>query len=124
MISDDNAAEFHQWVLHWRDELNLASWRIEAGHKKAQPDALAEIECRSADRLAVYRLGHWKGEHVDSQWLSSLALHEVLHVFLFDLIDQARDPRVSDSALDATEHGLINVLGGLLCPHKKSPTTN
>lgn len=75
---------------------------------------MADIQCNGSARLAIYRLGDWSGEEITSDSLSRTALHEVLHIFLFDLIDQARDPRTPDCTLEATEHSVINVLEDLL----------
>lgn len=114
--SAEQAAEFDRCIAHWQQRLNLCDWRIERGGKQAQRGAMADVECNSQARLAVYRLGDFAGEMITSELLSKTALHECLHVFLHDLIEAARDPRIADDHLGAIEHRLINVLERLLWP--------
>ncbi len=101
-------------MANWQQRLNLCDWRIERGQKPAQRGAMAEIECNDQARLAVYRLGDFAGETITPEVLDKTALHECLHVFFFDLIEMARDHRVTDDHLGAVEHRLINVLERLL----------
>lgn len=112
--TEQQTVEFDKYVAFWQGVLNLKDWRLERGKKPAQAGAMAEVECNLNARLAVYRLGDWEGEEITAASLSRTALHEVLHVFLFDLIDAARDPRSSDDQLAACEHRLINVLERVL----------
>lgn len=110
----EQAAEFDRCIANWQQRLNLCDWRIERGQKPAQRGAMAEIECNDQARLAVYRLGDFAGETITPEVLDKTALHECLHVFFFDLIEMARDHRVTDDHLGAVEHRLINVLERLL----------
>lgn len=112
--SAEQAQEFDRYVAKWQRELNLLDWRIERSQKPAQRGAMADVECNSQARLASYRLGDWAGDEINPTSLSKTALHEVLHVFLFDLISVAQDPRSPDGMLDAVEHRVINVLERLL----------
>jgi hypothetical protein len=110
----DQVAEFDRYVAKWQRVLNLRDWRIERGQKPAQRGAMAEVECHSGARLATYRLGDWAGEEINAGSLSKTALHEVLHVFLFDLIVTAADHRSIDGAIETAEHRVINVLENLI----------
>lgn len=112
--SDSQISEFDAYVAKWQRELGLLGWRIERGKKPAQRGAMAEVECQLEPRLAIYRLGDWAGDEINSESLSKTALHEVLHVFLFDLIEVARDAKADDVVLGATEHQVINVLERLI----------
>ena len=106
--------EFDTQVARWQRELGLLGWRIERGKKPAQRGAMAEVECQSEHRLATYRIGDWAGDEINSESLSKTALHEVLHVFLYDLIEVARDAKADDAVLGAVEHQVINVLERLI----------
>ena len=109
----EQAAEFHRHVQHWQTLLNLQDWRIEKGLRPAK-GAMADVECDSAARLAVYRLGDFGAAPINTESLRLTALHEVLHVFLFDLIATAQDRGASTDAVGIVEHRVINVLEKIL----------
>ena len=108
-----DAAYFAQSVKKWQQVLSLGDWRIEKGIKPAKA-AMASVEFNDAARLATYRLGDWGAEQITPSSLEKTALHELLHVFLHDLIVTATDPKASDEQLEAQEHRIINLLEHLL----------
>lgn len=75
---------------------------------------MAEVECDSAARLAIYRLGEFGGEEINTDSLRRTALHECLHVFLFDLVAVASDRNATPEQLEVAEHRVINVLERVL----------
>lgn len=115
--SAEQAKEFDRWMRHWQVELNLQDWRIERGKKPAAKGAMAEVECDAAAHLATYRLGDFGGEDITSDSLKNTALHECLHVFVYDLIATVENPASTPEQRETAEHKVINVLerklGGL-----------
>lgn len=111
--SAEQEAEFDEYIKHWQQVLNLRDWRIEKG-QRPEKDAMASVTCDGPARLAVYRVGHFGATPVTPQSLSLTALHEVLHVFLFDLIAVAQDRGAPSEALEAAEHRVITVLEHVL----------
>jgi len=114
----EQAKEFDNYVKHWQDVLNLHDWRIERTNKVAKA-AMASVEVDEGARLATLKLGDFVGTPIDSESLSTTALHETLHVFLYDLIQTARNN--NDVRLELDEHRVINVLEkliGTLCNPK------
>lgn len=109
----EDARFFALCVKKWQEILNLNDWRIEKGLKPAK-QAMASVEFNEAARLATYRLGDFGAEKIDQQSLDSTALHEVLHVFLHDLMTVAQDPKSSDEEIEKQEHRVINLLERLL----------
>jgi hypothetical protein len=108
-----DAAYFAQSVKKWQKVLNLGDWRIEKGIKPAK-QAMASVEFNDAARLATYRLGDFGAEKITPDSLNKTALHELLHVFLHDLIVTATDCKSSDEELEKQEHRIINLLEQLL----------
>lgn len=106
------AEQFDDFVKQWQDLLGLHRWRIERGHKQAK-DAMASVEFNDDAKLATYRLGDFGATPINDKSLSQTALHEVLHVFLHELIAAAQD-RGAEPNLDAVEHSVINVLETVL----------
>ena len=107
------AEQFDDFVKQWRDLLGLHRWRIERGQKQAK-DAMASVEFNDDAKLATYRLGDFGATPINNKSLSQTALHEVLHVFLHELIAIAQDRGATPEQLDAAEHGVINVLESVL----------
>lgn len=109
----EEAQLFDSYMQHWQDVLNLRDWRIERGIRPER-HAMASVQCDAGARLAVYRLGHFGATKITPESLSTTALHECLHVFLFDLVATAQDRSATPEQLEAVEHRVINVLERLL----------
>ena len=109
----EHAELFAQSVKKWQQVLSLGDWRIEKGMKPAK-SAMASVEFTPAARLAVYRLGDFGAEKITPDSLDRTALHELLHIFLHDLMCVATDPKSSDEDIEMQEHRVINLLENLL----------
>lgn len=111
--TQDDAQIFAESVKKWQQVLSLGDWRIEKGIKPAK-GAMASVEFNDAARLAVYRLGDFGAEKITPDSLDRTALHELLHIFLHDLMCVATDPKSSDEDIEMQEHRVINLLENLL----------
>jgi len=109
----EDALHFAKSVRKWQQVLNLGDWRIEKGTKPAK-QAMASVEFTPSARLAVYRLGDFGAEKITLESIDKTALHEVLHIFLHDLMTVASDPKSSDEDIEMQEHRVINLLENLL----------
>ena len=109
----EDAALFAQSVKKWQKILNLGDWRIEKGLKPAK-NAMASVEFNEGARLATYRLGDFGAEKITPESLDQTALHELLHVFLHDLMTVAQDPKSSQEEIEVQEHRVVNLLEKLL----------
>ena len=108
-----DVALFAKSVQKWQQMLSLGDWRIEKGMKPAKA-AMASVEFNDIARLATYRLGDFGAEKITPDSLDKTALHELLHVFLHDLITVAQDPKSSQDEIDMQEHRVVNLLENLL----------
>ena len=109
----EDAQVFAQSVKKWQQVLSLGDWRIEKGSKPAK-EAMASVEFNQTARLATYRLGDFGAEKITPDSLDRTALHELLHIFLYDLLCVATDPKSSDEEIEMQEHRIINLLEHLL----------
>ena len=109
----DDIKLFAQSVKKWQQILSLCDWRIEKGSKPAKA-AMASVEFNTSARLATYRLGDFGAEKITPESLDKTALHELLHVFLHDLMTVAQDPKSSQDEVEMQEHRIINMLENLL----------
>jgi hypothetical protein len=109
----EQTQQFDEFIKHWQDVLGLGRWRLERGSKPAK-DAMASVEFNDEAKLATYRIGDFGATPINEKSLCMTALHEVLHVFLHELIVTAQDRGATPEQLDAAEHGVINVLESVL----------
>ena len=109
----EDAQLFAQSVKKWQQVLSLGDWRIEKGSKPAK-QAMASVEFTPNARLAVYRIGDFGAEKITSESIDRTALHELLHIFLHDLMVVSQDPKSSDDEIEMQEHRVINLLENLL----------
>lgn len=109
----DEAELFDKSVKKWQQILNIGDWRIEKGTKPAK-QAMASVEFNQTARLATYRLGDFGAEKITPESLDKTALHELLHIFLYDLMTVATDPKSSEDDIEMQEHRIINLLENLL----------
>jgi hypothetical protein len=109
----EHAELFAQNVRKWQQVLSLGDWRIEKGSKPAK-QAMASVEFTPNARLAVYRLGDFGAEKITPESLDRTALHELLHIFLHDLMVVSQDPKSSQDEIEMQEHRVINLLENLL----------
>ena len=109
----EDAEVFAKSVKKWQEILSLGDWRIEKGTKPAK-QAMASVEFNQTARLATYRLGDFGAEKITPESLDKTALHELLHIFLYDLMCVATDPKSSDEDIEMQEHRVINLLENLL----------
>jgi hypothetical protein len=109
----EDAKLFAQSVRKWQQVLSLGDWRIEKGMKPAK-QAMASVEFTPNARLAVYRLGDFGAEKITPESIDKTALHELLHIFLHDLMVVSQDPKSSQDEIEMQEHRVINLLEKLL----------
>ena len=119
--TSEQAELFAQSVRKWQQVLSLGDWRIEKGLKPAKA-AMASVEFNQGARLATYRLGDFGAEKITPDSLDKTALHELLHIFLHDLMDVATDPKSSDEEIEMQEHRVINLLENLLTRNSNGRT--
>jgi hypothetical protein len=120
-VTPEAADAFAMFMRKWQEQLNLSDWRIERSAKPAGRANLAEVNRMSLpDRLATYRIGDDFGSmSVNEATLEQIACHEVLHIFLRELIDTAKDAQtVTADTLSSAEHRVVNTLVQLLVPDR------
>jgi len=68
-------------------------------------------------RQARIELGRdWKSSPVNAGTLEQTAVHELLHVVLYELIETARDPHADANHLASVEHAVVNALEKAFVP--------
>ena len=106
-------------VGEWQARLGLGDWRIAVSDTPAKRNAAEVFKVDYEARLATIRLGtDLGGTPVTEDALSALALHELCHVLLRELIVLARDPNTADDVLNSAEHRVVNTLQRLLAPSR------
>jgi hypothetical protein len=106
---------FMLYMRHWQEHLGLIDWRISLATKPAKKANMAEVHRDYKARLATVFLGEDFGPvSVDDESLAEIALHEVLHILMFELLEVRRDDEVPEDVVDSVEHRVIHVLVGAI----------
>jgi hypothetical protein len=108
----DQVDEFKGYMKKWQQTLGLEDWRIEHVPLEAI-NAMASVKVNYSARLARYRLGDFGAEEINAKTLDATALHEALHVLLYELLHQTGHD-FDQETLESTEHRVINTLEKLL----------
>lgn len=112
LLSEADKIAFDAYVQKWQGKLSLADWRFVRSLKKTKE--LAQIQMWHKDRLASYRIGSDFGSApVTPASLEATALHEVLHTFVAELVNQI-SYGITGEVLDSAEHRVVNTLTTLL----------
>jgi len=111
-VTQSGRDAFAMYVNKWQGALNLNDWRIQSSNKPASKANMAEVYKFDLEaRLATYRIGEdFGGTPVTDSSLEDTALHEVLHVFLYELIEFAKDPASNPKDIASAEHRVIQTL--------------
>lgn len=119
-VTQSGRDAFAMYVHKWQDALNLHDWRICASQKPAAKANMAEVVKFDLEaRLATYRIGDdFGGTPVTDASIEEIALHEVLHVFLRELLDFSGNPASNEKDVNSAEHRVIHTLVKLLATER------
>jgi hypothetical protein len=119
-LTHEHVAAFSGYVKDWQARLGLQGWRITVSQKHAKAGNMAEVaEIDTPALLAAIKLGKdWKGYPVTPHSLEQTAVHELLHILLHELVEQAQSKAVTHDELQTAQHRVINVLETLLVPER------
>lgn len=114
-VTEADADKFQAYMEFWQDKLGMMDWRIIRSTKRSTN--MAEVHKRDVEaRLACYRIGaHFGTDPVNDYTLESTAVHEMLHIFLTELIELAKSG-VDAKQLMSAEHRVVHTLERLLVP--------
>lgn len=115
-VTPEDAGKFAAYVATWKEVLSLGDWRIAVSEKRSPRKVMAEVfKFDLEQRSATIRLGKDFGAtQVNEETLKETALHEVLHIFLYELVATAMEEGEDSDKVGSAEHRVINVLERLL----------
>ena len=117
-LTDEDKETFDNYVRLWQERLGLHGWKFQRAVKATNKNHAANVLISYTDRLADYSIGNDFGANpVNPESLETYALHEVLHVFLCELVDQS-EYNIEGDALKSAEHRVIHTLVPLLINSK------
>jgi hypothetical protein len=117
LLTDADVAEYWRHLKAWQIKLGLQDWRIVYSPIPAKK-AMAEMDKWDwLQRQVTARVGRdWKSSPINSATLEQTAVHELLHVLLYELVQEAKNPHATEDDLGSKEHRVINALEQLLVP--------
>lgn len=111
MIIKRTKADFNKFKSHcqkWVDKLGLTEWHIDYHQTEITSQARTEYNLAARHACFVFPL-QFEADYCVIDDLDKLALHEVLHLAMADLIYEANVTKEIDDVTH-TEHALINRL--------------
>ena len=111
ITTPDDRKAFSGYLREWQVKLGLGTWRITLSPKPAK-NCLAQVyEFDREQRQARVKLGErWFATPVTPGTLEQTAVHELLHILLYELIEAAKNPHISQEDLANAEHAVVNAL--------------
>jgi hypothetical protein len=108
---------FWRCMRHWQVKLGLQDWRITSKTELLKSYMALTDKWDLVQRQCRVRLStHWGSEEPTALEIERSAVHELLHVKLHPLSQQALDNGADGDAVIAAEHGLINTIEAMLVP--------
>lgn len=122
LTTPDDAVEFESYLREWQIRLGLQDWRIVMSPVPAKGSMAEMDKWNWPQRQVTCRFGNnWKATPVTPHSLEQTAVHELLHVLLYELIEVAKNNQVSPDDLMSAQHRVINALEGLLVQEPIKP---
>jgi hypothetical protein len=119
-MTDADIEAFRKALDTWQERMGLKDWRIVFSPKRAK-NVMAQMDKWNwSQRQVTCRIGlDWMATPVTEVTITQTAVHELLHVLLYELIQSARNPSITDDDLASIEHRVINTLEVLLVPGRE-----
>lgn len=112
--TDYHYAIFCENVKDWQSKLGLVDWDIQLRHGKTV-DALATTNVNLTGRVATIVFATvWPNDLITDERIKRVAVHEVLHVLLADIVIIGESRYISDSEMEPAEHAVIRRLEKVL----------
>lgn len=109
MISKTEFKEFAYCVEYWMGKLGMTEWEVHVYHEQGASGELASVSYACEDKYASFYLAEYVEDSGRRPYtMEYLALHEVLHLLVADIVWTAARARTDDSVIVAHEHEFIN----------------
>lgn len=117
-LTDKHLAVFKKHVEKWAPRLGLAGWHMAVDWATdTDVSALAYVRINAEARIAtVYLCKDWTGSVYTVKDLEEVAVHELLHIVLADLLAVAETsaPKSMYNTIQGMEHNVIRTLENLI----------
>ena len=114
-VSPQAKEKLYEYARKWQDLLGLGRWRLTPSKKPSNAMAEIKFDKDNSHKLAALLVGNdWKSVPVNDETLEITALHEVLHVMLYEFKEACREEPYNEARQLEREHELIAVLEKLL----------
>lgn len=117
-VTDEARAAFPLFISEWQQKLGLMDWRLNVSDVPSKSYCAEVYKCHYDNRVATLRLGtDLGGSRCEPETVEALAVHELCHILLKELIVLCQDSNTPDDVIDSAEHRVINTMVRLLVPN-------
>lgn len=117
-LNKEQQEYFWHCLYDWQARLGISDWRITKSNIHPAGVIAMMTDWDAEQRQVACRLGlNWKSAEPTKENIEQAAVHELLHVLLYDVVEQ--EVNLQESALKGLEHRIINRLEKLLVPTAK-----
>jgi hypothetical protein len=112
-FTDKDFRKFNNRIVYWINKLGITGWRVETKHEQIGDGVNAQCIYNMTSRNVLFRLTkNTEGDYGFEVDLDNLALHEVLHLLVSDLVYAAG--KDDEGLLVSVEHSLLHKLMAVL----------
>lgn len=121
-ITAAHRKQFERYIFKWQRLLNMMDWRmgLSAAHARGALALVHKMDLGA--RTGTIRLAaEWDENNPPDDWyLEQVACHEVLHIFLHEMLQFYSNGGSSEADKESSEHRVIQALCALLVPQPGS----
>lgn len=107
--------DFQKYAKKWQEKLGVSNWAVYFYHRSLE-DAYASTAWQMSGAVATMTFcTNWdNGRELNDAELERVALHEVLHLLMAELISQAEARYTMADSIEIAEHSIIRRLESVL----------
>jgi len=107
--------KLYEYIRKWQDLLSLHRWRIFPSKLPTKAMAELKFDKDNSHKLVSLLVGNdWKNTPITDESLELTAIHEMIHILLFEYKEAVREEPYNEGRQMEVEHTIVHVLEKLL----------
>ncbi len=114
-VSDQDKEQLYKYARKWQDLLSLHRWRLTPSNLPTNAMAELKFSKDNSHKLVKLLVGkHFGAEKVTAATLEMTAIHELIHILLYDYGEVCKESPYDTTRIMEAEHAIVHVLEKLL----------